>query len=178
MSEGRGICIFDKGVGLITIRAELRVGTGEIFVSGPVTGEFENVFQRSFNAACGILEFEELRTPDFSRFDINITVRNVFGAPLGGESYGLLLAMVLARTFTRGAIPAEIGVTGILDTEANVLPVDDIERKRVACKSLGITKLFLPGRQLDFFSREVAQVPVDTVYEAWSVLNYGQDSQT
>lgn len=177
MSAGYGIYLTDGSAGLIVVSASLTPGTGEILVNGPVTGEFEHVFNRAFSACSDLADLGEFHLPDLSRLDLIVGISTEFGTPLGGESYGLLLFDVLARTFARRTGRDTVGITGILDDQGSVLAVEGIERKREAASKLGLSAIVLPAGQLDLFCGSVGQIPVTTAYELWGIRRYGQDSQ-
>ena len=155
----------------------LRRGTGEVIVHGPITEEFEDVFQRGYNFAYDLAERGEYPLPDLSSHDLYIAC-SVLGSPdtpIGGDSFGLLLALVLACRFAQQPLRTDWAFTGAIDNDGNVLPVGGIEVKREGAARLGYKGIALPSTQLDFFCTSIDQIPVTTAYEAWAVLTYGQE---
>lgn len=174
MSHGRGLVVYEGLVCPLEVSVAISTGVGEVSVSGPITEEFEHVFQNAFNASCLLAEWGEFPLPNFAIRNLHIGITTSVGAPIGGQCYGLLLAIVLAGAYCGRSPRDSIAITGGIDENGEVLPVGDIDTKRSHAAEAGVSILMLPASQLDFFNRTIDQIPVATVFEAWSVLRYGR----
>lgn len=173
MSIAHGIILYNETPSILTLELQIITGTGDVTVSGLVTDEFESIYRRSFSAVCDLIELGEIPEPDFSGLDIHFSLRHsIPDIPIAGDSYGLLLGLSLALGFEQMELNPAICVTGALGENGRVLPVGGITEKRLGAKALGFERIILPGSQLDFFNQDIAQMPVESIYEAWSIVSY------
>jgi predicted ATP-dependent protease len=161
----------------LEVSCSLMDGQGDVIIHGPITQEVENVFQRGMQLSWDLADRGEFTMPDLVGRDIvlRLSVPGANDLPIGGDSYGLALAIALAAAFAGRTLSPEIVITGGLGEDGTlVTPVGGICEKRALAKACRFKWMILPSSQLDFFSTEIDQVPVETVYEAWGVLRYGQ----
>ncbi len=167
-----GIVLLNSQPSILTLDIKILTGQGDIYVEGLVTEEFERIYRQSFSAVCDLIDLGEIPSTDFSGVDVHCSIRHsVADVPITGDSYGLLLGLSLACAFSQIELNPELCVTGALGEGNGVLPVGAIEEKRAGAEALGFTMLMLPKSQLDFFST-INQLPVESLYEAWTVVNY------
>jgi predicted ATP-dependent serine protease len=149
----------------------LRRGCGDVIIHGPVTQEVEDVFRKALSTALDLADLGEYAPPSH-RQDIILHFEVAGGdLPVGGESYGLALALVLATEFAGRTLSEALAITGSLGENGTVLGVAGCPRKVASSRTLGFGRIMLPASQLDMFA-SVDQIPVATVYEAWSVVSY------
>lgn len=172
--RAHGIVLYNQTPSILTLDLTIARGSGEIYVDGLVTEEFERIYRQSFSAVCDLIDHGEIPDTDFSGVDINFSLSHSLpGIPIEGDSYGLLVGLSLALSLGQLEPNPELCITGALGEDGRVLPVGAIEEKRRGAKALGFGMLMLPSTQLDFFSQDIDQLPVATIYEAWAVCQYG-----
>lgn len=168
-----GIVLYNNSPSILTLDLRISTGFGDIYVDGLVTEEFETIYQRSFSAVCDLVDLGEIPEPDFAGLDIHFCFsHSIPDVPITGDSYGLLLGLSLALAFNNMELNPKLCVTGALGEDARVLPVGGISEKRKGALALGFENIMLPQSQLDFFSKDVGQIPVESLYEAWAIANY------
>jgi ATP-dependent Lon protease len=171
-----GIVLLDNLALRLEISCDLKFGGGDVIIRGPITTEIEDVYRRALNACCTLSDYGEFVLPDLERTDIclRLAVNGGDDIPVGGASYGLALALVLASSFAGRAVSAQLAICGGIAEDASVQRVEGIDKKRRQARRLGYGQLMLPCGQLDFFSRDIDQIPVSDIYQAWTVLRYAQ----
>jgi ATP-dependent Lon protease len=153
----------------------LKRGRGEILVSAFTDTNIEEVINYAIGFADTILGFEERPFPDLSVYDLTVRLRTpATSTPITGRSYELLLCLELILTFLGRGPTVSACVTGQVDDTGGVLDVGGIGEKRRGAKQLGFDRIILPGSQLDFFSTEIIQIPVSTIFEAYTAVTYGK----
>jgi ATP-dependent Lon protease len=169
-----GIVLLDRLALSLAISCDLQRGRGNVTIQGPITSEIEDVYRRSINACCILADYGEYDLPDLEGTDIllRFAVNGGDDIPVGGESYGLALASVLASSFARRTISPSLAFVGGIAEDGTVQRIEGIDPKRRQARGLGYGQLMLPAGQLDFFSQDIDQIPVATIFEAWSVLRY------
>lgn len=168
-----GLVTYENQTLPLAIHTTIAEGVGEVLVTGPIEESFERNFHRAFSFIHDLGDLGEIFLPDFSAHDILVSFRiPIPDVPIVGESYGLALAIGLACTCSARTIRPSLAVTGGLGEDAIVVPVGDINKKRLAARDLGFDLLVLPAQQLDFFCSTIAQAPVATAFAAWAHLTY------
>jgi predicted ATP-dependent protease len=168
-----GIVLYNGLPSKLILDLQITEGTGDIFIDGLVTEEFEQIYRRAFSSVCDLIDLGEIPDTDFSAIDISLSFSHSFSdVPVTGDSYGLLLGLSLGLGLAGSELVPEICVTGALGERGEVIPVGGISEKRKGARSLGFDRIMLPHSQLDFFSKEISQIPVESFYQAWSVVNY------
>jgi ATP-dependent Lon protease len=172
--NAKGLVIYEDQVLTLDVGVTFEKGTGEVFVSGPVDEGIEKNFNRAFEFAHNLADLEEFILPDFSGIDIHLR----FGlaipdVPIVGDSYGLALTLALCCACEGMELNENICITGCLDHNGDIVVVEGIERKRFAAAKLGYRHIMLPAGQLDYFNKDIDQIPVRNVFEAWTSISYG-----
>lgn len=167
--------ILDDGTtDILGITATLGRGHGNILVSGLVSTEIENEIPKAIRCAAALADLGEFDFPDLPNLNLRLSFGLRFGSiPVSGESYGLGLAVELLRVFANRSWSPTQCFTGCIDECGEVLPVEQLAKKLHGAANAGFSRTFIPSSQLDFWNKEMRQVPVESVWEAWGVLNYG-----
>lgn len=166
--------VLADGIDFLDIDSRLRKGTGNLFVSGPISPEVEDEIQKSIRFAAQLADYGELELPDLSRFDLYLSFTcRCSELPVVGTSYGLGLGIEILRLFSGRSFPAGSCYTGELAADGGVSPVGMLGSKRDAAARAGYERLFLPTEQLDLFCSVIDQCPVESIFQAWGVLTYG-----
>jgi len=170
-----GIALVDDLPFRILCNVSLRPGAGEIIISGPVEESIEEIINHGISFAAELSDLESIPFPDLSSRNLHIRIRlPQYHAPILGPSYGLLLCLELIGTFLGRSTAYSYAVTGEINGDGRVLSVGAIERKRLAASEFGATAIILPGSQLDFFSTSIVQIPVNSIFEAYTAVFYGK----
>lgn len=158
----------------LEVHAWTKPGSGNITMTGPVTQEAEHVLSRALDGIYTLAEYGELpQAQKLHDLDLHLRfVSRTTNAAIAGESYSLALFVAIAGALS-GTSPSDSwAFTGCIGEGGQILNVEGLDDKRRGAASLGITRLFIPAGQLDFFCQWVDQVPCESIYEAWGVLNY------
>jgi len=163
----------DSTTDILDISARLKRGRGGIFISGNISSEVEYEIHKAIFHSAQLADFGEFKFPDLSLNDLHIDFACRFSdAPIIGQSYGLGLGVELLRLFSGRSFNASFCYTGCVDANGCVVPVEKLREKCHGAAGRGFDRIFLPTIQLDFCQREIRQVPVATIFEAWGVLGY------
>jgi ATP-dependent Lon protease len=166
--------ILNDGTDILRINGSVRRGNGCITLTGPVSLEIENELEKALSHAQCIADLGEFRFPDLSNVDIHLTFScQSSELPVSGASYGLGLGIEILRLLSGRRWTDNQCYTGCVDERGDVVPVEGFKRKLHCAAAAGFSRIFVPHDQLDYFSPEIAQVPVESLFEAWSVLSYG-----
>lgn len=174
-----GIVLIDDFPFRLDCKVSLRKGKGDILISAFTNDNIEEVINNAINFSYDLSFYLEREFPDLSLYDLLIKLYCPgTDSPITGGSYGLLLSLgiMLALTKTRPTIKAV--VTGYVDGVGQVLDVGGMSKKRQGAVKLGFDRIVLPTSQLDFFSKEIIQIPVSSIYEAFTAVTYEQSNQT
>lgn len=172
-----GIALIDSSPFRISCDVTLRRGDGDIYISGPVDNTIEETINASIGFANTICDLEGNRFPDLSRFNILVRIAlPATASPLIGPSYGLLLGLQTIFAFAGRKPTFHAFVTGEISNSGDVYAVGAITAKRKGVATLGGERLVLPSSQLDLFSTEIIQIPVNNIFQAYSILTYGDKS--
>lgn len=172
--NAKGLVIYEEQVLTLEVGVSLEAGTGEVFIDGPVDAGIETNFNRAFAFAHNMADLEEFTIPDLSGIDIYLSFKlPIPEVPVVGDSYGLALTLALCCAFEGNVVNPELVITGCLDELGNITHVEGIDRKRTAAAKLGYRHIMLPSGQLDFFNKDIDQIPVRDVFEAWTSISYG-----
>ncbi len=176
MPTAQSLVLIDKTYFILNINVSFRDGVGRLKITGALGDEIHNALHASIGAINGLDSFIDNYEPGiaFER-DLHVAfhIVNCDEIPIAGTSYGLGLSMAILAAATHNKIPQEIVFTGCVGPAGEVLPVEDIIRKRDAARRLGFDKIMLPGSQLDMMSNVITQCPVHTIREAFSVTFWG-----
>lgn len=173
----QGIVLADDLPFRLECDVRLKRGQGEIMIAACVAdpNTIEEIVNNAIGFADEIIGLEERPFPDLSSHDLLIRLSTPgLGTPIFGPSYGLLLSLGIIFALNRTAPTITACVTGEVNGSGEVLDVGDISKKRRGAVVLGFDKLMLPTSQVDFFSSEVVQIPVATIFEAYTVSAYGK----
>lgn len=174
-----GIALIDSLPFRITCDVSLRPGRGEIILSGPIDLSIEEVINHGIQFANVISDFESIPFPNLANHNLHIRMRlPLHPAPIRGPSCGLLLVLNLIGALLRRHTTRQIAVTGEVDGLGAVHSVGAIEEKRKAAAEFGCDAIILPASQLDFFSTTIAQIPVSTIFEAYTAAYYGETERS
>lgn len=166
--------VLSDGIDFLDITARFRRGRGDIIVSGLVSPEVENEFEKVVSFAAELADLGEFEFPDLSRLDLHLNLTCRFSQlPVVGTSYGLGLGVEILRLFSARNFPTDCCYTGELDADGRATPVGMLPSKRAAAAREGFTRIFLPSQQLDLFCSVIDQSPVESIWQAWTILTYG-----
>jgi ATP-dependent Lon protease len=172
-----GIALLDGLPFRVQCSIVLRKGDGDIYISGPVDNTIEESINESIGFANTICDHEGIKFPSLGNKNILVRIGLPLShAPIVGPSLGLLLGLQLTFAITGRRPPYHAFVTGELNSKGDVFAVGGIAAKRKGAAELGGERLVLPASQLDFFSTEIIQIPVTSIFEAYSILTYGDKS--
>lgn len=158
----------------LEVQAWTKPGKGNITLTGPITVESEHVLERCLDGIYTLAEYGELSTAKLHDLDLHLRfVSRSTGHAIAGESYSLALFVAIASVISGRSPASDWAFTGCVGEAGQISPVEGLDDKRRGATALGITRLFIPASQLDFFCDHIDQVPCETIYEAWSVLTYG-----
>lgn len=171
-----GIVLVDSFPFRLELSTQFKPGTGQVIISAPLADNaIEEIINHGIAFAERIAELEEVPFPNLSDHDLTIRLRTPGSdSPICGRSYGLLLCLGLALAAQRRCPNVSAAVTGGVDEDGKVLDVGCIGLKRKAAAEFGMQRLILPAAQLDFFSQEIIQIPVTSIYEAYTAVTYGK----
>lgn len=168
-----GIAFVDDLPFRITCDVSLRPGRGEIILSGPVEPAIEETINHGIAFANELSDFESIPFPDLSGRTLHIRIRlPQHHAPIVGPSYGLLLCLQLIGALLRRSCVRSFAVTGEVDSGGRVHSVGAINAKREAARVMGADAIILPANQIDFFSSTITQIPVHSIFEAYTTAFY------
>jgi predicted S18 family serine protease len=166
--------VLHDGIDFLDITGRMRRGRGDIFISGPVSPEVEDEIQKAIRFAAELSDLGEFVFPDLSCVDIHLAFTcRLSQLPVVGTSYGLGLGVEILRLFSARSFPVDCCYTGELTDDGSTAPVGMLPSKRAAAAREGFGRIFLPAEQLDFFCSVIDQSPVESIYQAWTVLTYG-----
>ena len=175
MATAKGIIIVEGTPLPFSITCRATPGDGQIYLKGRVASTFPETLSRVFDAIRNIEDYLDLSLSSFGA-DYHIRLENEQDIPLAGDSLGLPLAMSIMSALAKKQLPADCFYTGGVAATGEVLPILDIAVKRRAAAGFGGKKLFLPLSQLDFLSSFIAQCPVKTISDAFSITYWGYNS--
>ncbi len=161
-----GIVLTESFAQRLAVSAEFRRGSGFFTTKGKFTPAVRAVLY-SVMEAVGHLEsyIDGLETDKFTKCDLFVDMSGT-ELPVDGESYGLPLAMAIVAAMLKEELSDKTCFTGVIEPGGMILPVQDIDRKRLLAPALGFQKIVLPGRQIDLFNDRINQCPVDSIYGA------------
>jgi predicted ATP-dependent serine protease len=160
-----GIILVDDAARRLAVSAEFKLGRGMLITECLVTQEIRVVLYSVMEAIAGLESYiEGLSCTKFGTHDLIIKMDSKI--PVGGESYGLPLAMAIVAAMLRQELSDKTCFTGVIEPGGIILPVEDIDKKRHFAAMLGFQKIVLPSRQLDLLNSEINQCPVDSIYGA------------
>lgn len=172
------VCLDDNTTDILRIHSRLKRGHGNILLLGAISGEIENEIQKAIRCAADLGDLGEFEFPDLSVFDLHISFTcRLSDLPIVGQSYGLGLGVELLRLFSGRSWPLNWCYTGCLGADGSILPVECLEQKLSGAATAGFDRAFLPSKQLRFWEKNIRQVPVTSLYEAWGVLCYGENCE-
>lgn len=151
---------------LISITTEAYEGSGNIAINGQFLSDVEDVAGAALSAASTVANYYGIDEAELTSRDLIIHVKSP--APLIGPSYGLALAVSIISSIIDFPIFEAI-FTGEISPNGNVLPVGDIDLKRLGALKLGFSRIVLPRSQCDWFDPVITQRPVSNIFEALNV---------
>ena len=169
MAFAYGIALGPKGPTRLTVSAFFRQGDGMLYMNGKFTNEVKAVLYASIEAVKTLESyFDEMDSSLFGTHDLTISVSTPHDYVIGGESYGLPLAIAIAASIAHRPISKTTCFTGGIEPGGDIIEVDAIDVKRRAAAVYGFERIVLPSNQLDLTSSIINQVPVDTLVGAMS----------
>lgn len=161
-----GLAWTSVGGDILYIQALLTKGNGKI----TVTGQLGDVMKESAQIAVSLVK---AMFPDkaslFAENDLHIHVPD--GAtPKDGPSAGITLTTALASLVTGIPVPPQVGMTGEVSLQGDVLPIGGLPEKLLAAQRAGVSRVFIPRDNLpdlkDVHQEVLDQleiIPADTV---------------
>lgn len=168
MATAYGIVLTEDFAYKLGVSALFAKGNGYLKVDGKVTTSIKVVMYAVIETIKALEDYVDGLDASFFRAerDLHVTISSRGADPVGGESYGLPLAMAITAAMLRKEIPSDICFTGIITPSGEVATVEDIARKRTFAAALGFKKIVLPDTQLDYFNSEINQCPVNSLMAA------------
>jgi len=176
MPTARSLVLIDKTYFILNINASFHDGFGKLKVKGALGDEIRSAMLASIGAINDIDSLIDNFDPGiFAEKDLRVVfhIPGTNGIPIAGTSYGLGLSMAILAAAINKPISTDLVFTGCIGPAGEILPVEQVDEKRVAAKRLGFNRIMLPGSQLDMMSRVITQCPVHTIREAFSVTFWG-----
>lgn len=172
-----GIVLIDDLPFCLECHVQVKPGRGDIIILGQIEPAIEETINNAIRWANLIHSLED-DSKDFPNLGdrslrISLGVRD-YPTPILGPSYGLLLGLAIVLALLGRRQTLHPYVTGGVDEDGVVQNVGGISQKRKGVKQLGGSHLILPAAQTDFFSGDVVQIPVRTIFDAYTAVTYGK----
>lgn len=165
--------LVNTDVDILQIQATLKRGSGEILISGLFAEGIEDEITKAIRFCTELADLEEFKFPNLTIHNLIISFScKLSELPVDGRSYGLGLAVELLRVFSRRSFRNSTCYTGLLLPDGKIGTVRGFQEKLNGAAKNGFSRAFVPASQLDFFNSEISQIPIDTIYEAWTRLVY------
>lgn len=172
MATAHGIVVLDNRPERFSITARvIPDGEGHLYMKGRVTDTFPKTFGPVIAA---IRKLSDLMELDMDCADINLRLETPHNYPLAGGSYALAAGMAILSSADGKQIPNSNCYTGCIDTNGNVLPVEDVNLKRRGAAGFGFDRFFLPRSQIDLFSTLIAQCPCASLADAYGITFWNE----
>lgn len=159
-----GIALSDQGPFLLPIEAAFVEGNGGLSINA----ELSSSPRAAVSQAMAILADRMIPMRQFRDLDLNIVFHTAI--PLVGESYMLALGLAILCGALQLRPPSGLVVTGALGPAGEVIPVENISKKRKGAVKLGCQDMMLPEPQIDPQNSQINQWPVRSLGEALSAL--------
>ena len=164
MTTAYCIGLHEKSWRKIRIDVSFTKGTGQLYCRGPVGQDFHVTIRAALTAL-----FTNLNEETFSTQDLYLHI-DMADVPVVGGSYGLALCVAVFAAATQNEVPSHIVFTGCVGPAGEVIRVEKIKDKCKAARDLGFSTIMLPNTQLDMRSDIIDQIPVHSIYQAFSLL--------
>ena len=134
-----------------------------------MTGQLGDVMQESAKAALSFVRANSdilgLPQNHYQRHDIHLHVPSG-SIPKDGPSAGVTIATAFASLFSHQPVKPEVGMTGEITLQGQVLPVGGIKEKVIAAHRAGLSTLVLPKRN----EKDLDDIPTETRQQLKFVL--------
>lgn len=172
MATAHGIVVLEDKPERFSITARvIPDGDGHLYLKGKVASDFPNTFGP---VVAAIRTYSDLMELDMDSADINLRLDTPYNYPLAGGSYALAAGMAILASADGKQIPNSNCYTGCINTDGDVLPVEDIEKKRRGAAGFGYSRFFLPRSQIDLFSTLIAQCPCGSLADAYGITFWNE----
>lgn len=172
MATAHGIVIIDNKPHQYSVTARVvPEGEGLLYLKGRVAASFTDNIKKILE---GVRFYADYLDVDLDSSNIHLRLDTPNDYPLGGESYGLPIGIAVLAASTGKIIPAGNCYTGCVNRYGDILPVDFIAEKRRGAAGFHFDRLFLPTKQIDLFSTFIAQVPCQTLGDAYAITFWGE----
>ena len=134
-----------------------------------MTGQLGDVMQESAKAALSFVRANSdilgLPQNHYQTHDIHLHVPSG-SIPKDGPSAGVTIATAFASLFSHQPVKPEVGMTGEITLQGQVLPVGGIKEKVIAAHRAGLSTLVLPKRN----EKDLDDIPTETRQQLKFVL--------
>lgn len=140
-----GLAWTAAGGEILFIETMMTKGSGKV----QITGQLGDVMKESVQIAVSLVKFMYPEAADkFRKNDLHIHVP-AGAIPKDGPSAGITLTTALTSLITGKAVSPEYAMTGEVSLRGGIMPIGGLPEKLMAAQRAGISKVFIPERNVD-----------------------------